>query len=156
MLSWQIHPFSALSPHEVYQIAKLRQDVFIIEQACFYHDLDDLDAKGWHCLGRDRQGVLIAYARLLPKGLIFEHAAIGRVLVRKGARGKGLARILMGEALTFLRDTLKESTCQISAQYHLVNFYASLGFKIHSPVYEEDGIPHIDMLRHDPIKGERI
>ena len=147
-MSWTIEfkEFDELTARELYDVLKLRQDVFVIEQTCIYPDMDGCDFVCHHALLRNKAGELIGYLRILPPGQTFDTVAIGRVLVREDARGLGAARQLMTEALNFIRDTLMQRQVKLSAQQYLIKFYESLGFAAISEGYVEDGIPHIDMM----------
>lgn len=142
----EIKKFDELTARELYDVLKLRQDVFVIEQTCIYPDMDGCDFVCHHALMRNRAGELIGYLRILPPGQTFDTVAIGRVLVREDARGGGSARQLMTAALRFIRETLMQRQVKLSAQQYLVKFYESLGFAAISEGYVEDGIPHIDMM----------
>ena len=142
----EIKKFDELTARELYDVLKLRQDVFVIEQTCIYPDMDGCDFLCRHALLRNNDGELIGYLRILPPGQTFDTAAIGRVLVQEDARGRGAARQLMTEALNFILDTLMQRQVKLSAQRYLVKFYESLGFAAISEGYVEDGIPHIDMM----------
>ena len=142
----EIKKFDELTARELYDVLKLRQDVFVIEQTCIYPDMDGCDFVYHHALMRNQAGELIGYLRILPPGQTFDTVAIGRVLVREDARGRGAARQLMTEALNFIRDTLMQRQVKLSAQQYLIKFYESLGFAAISEGYVEDGIPHIDMM----------
>ena len=89
---------------------------------------------------------IIAYLRIIEKGVSYDEISIGRVLVNKDYRGKGLARQMMLIAISFIEKELNETEIRISAQAYLVKFYESLGFKLVSDKYLEDDIPHIEML----------
>lgn len=142
---WVVKRFDEMDNTELYAILKLRQEVFILEQECLYPDMDDLDQQSYHVLGM-RQGEIVAYARVLPAGVIFEECAIGRVITMAPERGKGTGRKLMEIAIGYARADMAEGPIKISAQTYLTKFYESLGFKVISKDYLEDGIPHIDML----------
>lgn len=143
--------FSELTNDELYEIMRLRQEVFVLEQNCLYPDLDNLDQDCWHALSYaksdapDNKPLIVAYLRILPAGAIFDTIAIGRVLVREDLRKDGLARELLVETLDFIKNQLGEKHIKLSAQQYLIKFYESLGFHIISEGYLEDGIPHIDM-----------
>lgn len=139
-----IKEFHELNAEEMYQILKLRSDVFVVEQQCVYADCDDKDRFAHH-LFVEKNHNIVGYLRILQKGQTFNEMAIGRVVVRKDYRGIGLARHMMNKALVFIQEYLHENVVKLSAQQHLISFYASLGFYPISPEYLEDGIPHIDM-----------
>lgn len=146
---WQCKPFKKLTLDELYDALKLRIDVFVVEQTCYYPDLDDLDRhpETVH-LFCYQNNIMTAYARLLPKGLTYqENPSIGRVIVKASARGTGLSHLLMKQALTISEQIFPEQIVKISAQAHLEQLYNQHGFVKCSDVYLEDGIPHIAMLQ---------
>lgn len=150
-VQWTIRPFCGLSTNELYDLLKLRVDVFVVEQNCPYPELDNKDRHPdtRHLTARDHSGLLVACARILPPGLCFRRPAIGRVAVVKNSRGRGLCHVLMNKALAYIRDTWPGLGVMISAQVYLAAFYESLGFEAVSAPYLEDGIAHVDMIRKD-------
>ncbi len=149
-LQWSCQPFAALSVSELYQILHWRQSVFVVEQSCAYLDADGLDLECLHLSLCNPQAELIAYARLLPPGLNGAEPAIGRVLVVPQYRRQQLARALMLCALDEIAQRFASMPVRISAQLYLQDFYQRLGFVATGAPYDEDGIPHIDMLRPLP------
>jgi len=143
---WQCKKFSELSPDELYALLKLRSQVFVVEQQAIYLDLDDRDQQGFHLLLKDDSGLLIAYCRLLPPGILYEEAVIGRVVVDPAWRGRGLAHQLMQQAIPRCLELFSTWQIHISAQKHLQSFYARHGFQPVTDDYLEDGIPHVGML----------
>jgi ElaA protein len=143
---WMIKDFNSFSIQEMYDVFKLRQNVFILEQTCFYEDIDGKDQTSFHVLGY-REDELVAYARIVEKGLTFEEISIGRVLIAKNERGKGTGKTLMEKCLNYVDEVLHETVIRISAQAYLKSFYYSLGFNPVSDEYLEDGIPHLEMVR---------
>ena len=144
-MEWTIKQFQDLNLDELYAILYLRTEVFVVEQSCPYQEVDNKDQESYHLLGQDN-GEIVAYARLLPPGITFPEASIGRVLVIRSHRGKGLAQQLMARSLAFLVEELGQKRIQLSGQTYLEKFYKSFGFKPVSQSYLEDGIPHKDML----------
>lgn len=144
-MKWYKKNFSDLSTEELYSLLKARVDVFIVEQACPYPELDNYDQQSLHYFLKD-DGNLIAYVRILPKGLKYEVVSIGRVLVVKEHRGKGHAEEIMRKAIDYIVTEWEETTIKIQAQHYLKGFYKSLGFEQVTDVYLEDDIPHIDMV----------
>lgn len=140
-----IKSFEELSTLELYNILKLRSEIFIIEQNCVYQDIDDKDLKCHHlmCLV---DGKLAGYTRIVPHGLTYEDASIGRVVIGTAYRGLGLGKQLIEHSIKGCQDILKESKIRISAQLYLLKFYNALGFKEVGIPYDEDGIPHIEMV----------
>ena len=130
----------------VYAARRLRAEVFVVEQQCAYADVDGRDlAPGVLHLLAWHDADLLAGARLLPPGVTFEAATIGRVVVAPSARGRGLAHALMQRAIDACSTVWPESDIMLSAQAHLQDFYAAHGFVACSARYLEDGIPHVDM-----------
>ncbi len=154
-IKWQIVSYEALKINELYEILRLRAEVFVVEQNCPYQDLDGLDNKCHHVLGWNSTGRLIAYARILPLGvdpyeLVGEgssyHGSIGRVVVAKSYRGIG--HKLMDKAIeAYTQIVGADIPCIIHAQAHLKHFYESHGFKQTSDFCIIDGIDHIEMTR---------
>lgn len=149
-MQWEIKAFDLLSLQELYTILTLRTDVFVVEQACPYPEVDGKDPNCLHLLGMDN-GELVAYLRILPAGLSYDEVSIGRVVIKSSHRGKGLGRPMMEQAIHFITNEWKESQIKIGAQAHLEKFYSSLGFEAVSEVYLEDDIPHLDMLYTKPV-----
>lgn len=143
---FEVRRFDQLAALDLYEILALRQRVFVVEQHCAYLDADGWDQAAAHVVGT-RDGALVAYARILEPGVRLAERTIGRVIVAAGARGQGLARALMERALASIRDAHGSTAVALSAQAHLEPFYASLGFERRGNQYDEDGIPHVDMVR---------
>jgi ElaA protein len=140
-------PFKDLTVYELYDILALRLEVFSVEQNCPYQDADGKDLEGWHLMGRDTEGVLVAYSRLLPEGVSYEgYASIGRVVCSPKVRGLGYGKILMTESIAQMKKLFPNQPVKIGAQSYLLKFYESLGFQPIGEEYLEDGIPHISMI----------
>ncbi|MCK8828247.1 GNAT family N-acetyltransferase [Natroniella acetigena] len=145
-MEWHLKFFNQLSVDELYKLLKLRIDVFVVEQDCPYHECDNKDRRSFH-LFAEREGEILAYARLILPGISYSEASIGRVIVVKKYRNQGLGRELMERGIDFLTTELKQEQIRISAQQHLSSsFYGQLGFEVVSDSYLEDGIPHVEML----------
>lgn len=140
-----IKRFEDLEVLELYNILKLRSEIFVVEQECIYQDIDDKDKFAYHMFYKDDNGNIIAYLRILDIGQRFNSISIGRLVVKDSYRLKGLAKDIMKQAIDYIVINLKQNYIKISAQFHLKNFYGSLGFKKCSDVYLEDGIEHIEM-----------
>jgi ElaA protein len=147
-VKWSNFCFSELSVDQLYDLLKLRVDVFVVEQNCAYGELDEKDRNKQtrHLLAYNDHGEIMAYARILPPGVSYPDASIGRVIVAQNARGFGVAQILMGKAIHISLHYWPNKNIQIGAQKHLQKFYQQQGFKAVSEVYLEDGIAHLDML----------
>lgn len=148
MISYNIKPFSNLDPEELYQLIKLRSEVFVVEQACIYQDLDDKDQSCWHILGYDAKNELVAYARIVPPNLSYAEPSIGRVLVKMTQRKTGSGQSLMHFAIEQTKQKFPSLAIRISAQAYLESFYQNLGFTSLDDRYLEDGIPHLGMIMH--------
>ncbi|GAA0126618.1 MULTISPECIES: GNAT family N-acetyltransferase [Clostridium] len=144
-MNFIVKKFDELKLEELYEILKLRNQVFVVEQNCPYQDCDDKDKKSYHIFLKDGKEVC-SYVRVLHKGVSYDEVSIGRVVVSPKHRKGGLGRKNMLEAIDFIKNILKEDKIRISAQEYLIEFYKSLGFEPVSEVYLEDNIPHIEML----------
>ena len=144
-IEWQCKTFTELTITELYEIMKIRSQVFVVEQNCVYLDADDKDALSHH-LFTIQNGIVAAYARLLPPALSFKEASIGRVLSAPSQRRKGLGILLMHEAITRTLNLFKTNEIKIGAQLYLKSFYENLQFVKCSEQYDEDGIPHVEMI----------
>jgi ElaA protein len=146
-IHWEVLAFSALTPQQLYEILQLRNEVFVVEQNCVFQDADGKDPESLHLMGRDESGKLIAYTRLLPKGLAYpDYASIGRVVTSPAARRIGLGTPLMKKSIEILYQLFGEQDIKIGAQAYLIHFYTSLGFRDIGKPYLEDGIPHLEMI----------
>ena len=146
MLKFVSKTFTQLTPKELHDLFVLRSEVFVVEQACIYQDIDGKDLKGIHILGQDRKKKLAAYARILPKGESYSSCvSIGRLVVSKKSRGKKYGHELVKKGIKEAIKLDATSLIKISAQAHLVPFYNSHGFVVNGERYLEDGIPHIAM-----------
>jgi ElaA protein len=146
-LEWRILKFEEFDVNLLYEVLKLRVDVFVVEQNCAYPELDTYDQQSLHLLCIEKEEV-IAYCRVLPPGEKYDVCSIGRVIVKEKARGTGVARQLMVKAIEEAEDAWNIQTIHLCAQSHLQNFYGSLGFVTMSDVFDEDGIPHVNMVRN--------
>ena len=147
-LTWRCLPFDALHARNLYALLQLRTEVFVMEQNCVFQDMDGADARCFHLLGEAADtGALVAYARLVPAGLKFTEASIGRVVTLPAARGGGLGHVLMREAVRALHGLWGVQPIRIGAQARLEAFYRQHGFEPASAIYIEDGIDHIEMIR---------
>ncbi len=146
-VSWTHYAFDELGVHLLYAIMALRQEVFVVEQTCWYLDADGLDQRALHLVGKQEDRV-VAYTRILDRGVSYpDYASIGRVLTGPSVRGQGLGRPLMEESLRVLYAVYGNQPVKIGAQAHLEDFYGSLGFVGVGEVYDEDGIPHRAMVK---------
>lgn len=152
-LQWHWLRFDQLCREQLYELLRLRSEVFVVEQNCVFQDMDGLDDQAMHLLGvRASVGSaqapeLVAYVRCFPNGITFDEASIGRVLTRQSARGGGLGHVLMAEAIRALVAEWGAQPIRIGAQAHLKSFYERHGFADVGKPYMEDGIPHLEMVR---------
>ncbi len=148
-VQWSVVAFSDFSPEQLYDVLKLRIDVFVVEQQCAYPELDEYDRypDTRHLLGHDNSRQLMAYARLLPPGLRYPEVNLGRLVVRADARNRGLGHVLLGKTLQEISGCWPKVPVKVSAQDYLQKFYEQYGFARISDVYLEDGIPHIEMMK---------
>lgn len=142
-MRWIYSDWDGLDRDGFYGVAKLRQEVFVVEQQCAYADLDGLDPQAWHLRGW-LGDELVAYLRTFAAGIVRPEQVIGRVIVAPAHRRRGIASVLMREAQQRLDPHMPT---HLGAQAHLEGFYGSLGYRVCGPGYDEDGIPHLPMRR---------
>jgi ElaA protein len=144
-VDWQYKKFEDHSALELYHILQLRNEVFVVEQKAIYQDADNKDLVSYHLCGWDNK-TLAAYARIIPPGVAFTEASIGRVITSLTYRKLKLGRKLMELAIKNTLETYNVTTIRIGAQLYLQRFYAELGFVNCSDIYIEDGIQHVEMI----------
>jgi ElaA protein len=145
-LTHRIKAFHELSAVELYDLLRLRSEVFVVEQNCIFLDQDDKDQRCYHLLMySDDQ--LVGYSRLVPAGISYQEMAIGRVVTAPAVRGMGLGRMLMELSIQYCRSLFGYDPIRIGAQTYALGFYTALGFEAEGDVYDEDGIEHIEMVR---------
>ncbi len=145
-LNWTLKKFEELTNNELYELLRLRSEVFVVEQKSLFADMDNKDQKCLHLLGCE-DGHILAYSRIVPEGLSYEFPSIGRIVVAPAGRGSGLGQELMQVSIDALEDLYGKTTIRIGAQVYLREFYSSFSFRQTSDVYNEDGIDHIEMTR---------
>lgn len=144
-MNFEIVRFNELTAYDMYEIAKSRFEVFVCEQKITEEqDFDDKDKECHHIMLKEN-GIVVAYSRIVPKGLGYDYTSIGRVLVIESHRRKGIAKKMMKFALDFIKNNLDENIVVISAQEYAKGMYESVGFKVISEVYDEVNIPHVKM-----------
>lgn len=154
-LTWVCEPFERLTPQRLYALLQLRSAVFVVEQACVFQDLDGADTACHHLMALDPHGGVLAAVRLVPEGLKYAEASIGRVVTAPQARGLKLGHELMARACRELARLWGPQPIRIGAQAHLQSFYGHHGFVTDSEPYDEDGIAHVEMLRPAPEPSQR-
>jgi len=145
-LNWICKPFDKLTPFELYDMLRLRSEVFVVEQNCVFLDMDNKDQIAYHLLGYNGDD-LIASTRLLDKNTAYELMSIGRVVTSPKCRGTGAGKALMEESIKRCYQLFGEGDIKIGAQLYLKKFYENFGFKQSSDVYLEDDIEHIEMIK---------
>lgn len=145
-ITFTIKSFDQLRVNELYEILRLRAEVFVVEQDCVYQDIDNKDQTALHVIGTKNKKI-IAYTRILDQGVYFEQAAIGRVVVEQAQRQFGYGHDLIKMSIAGIYERFGTKSIKISAQKHLENFYEQHGFVTKGKEYLEDGIPHIAMLK---------
>ncbi len=144
-IRWQTCRFDELDVPTLYAVLQLRAQVFVVEQACVFQDIDGLDPQAVHLMGWS-DGGLQAYARCFPAGVTFAEASIGRVVTQPAARGGGWGHRLIAQAQQVVAERWGRQPVRIGAQAHLQRFYAAHGFVDTGRPYVEDGIDHLEML----------
>lgn len=145
-IQWKIKSFDDLTVHELYDLLRLRSEIFVVEQNCVYLDLDGKDKVALHLFG-EFEGKIVAHARLFKAGITFEKSSIGRVTVDVNYRDRKWGHDLMCEAIAGIKYHFGESQITIGAQLYLKKFYENHGFIQTSEMYLEDDIPHIEMIK---------
>ena len=146
---WQTATFDQLNTRELYEILKLRQEVFAVEQTSIYVDPDGLDLEAIH-ISLWHEGTLLAYQRCLPPGLQEAESTLGRIVVAQGARGKDTGRALVRRGIAHNLERWPGVNIRIHAQAYLEKFYSELGFITDGDIYDLDSIPHLDMVLRAP------
>lgn len=145
MLKITIKKFEDFTLNELYEILKLRSQVFVVEQNSIYQDVDGKDQKAIHILGKENNKI-VAYTRIFKSGDYFKKASIGRVVVAKNHRQKNYGHQIFKASIQAVKDCFNETNIQISAQTYLKNFYKTYGFHCIGEEYLEDNLPHIAMI----------
>jgi ElaA protein len=140
-----IKKFSELTLAQLYEVLRLRAQVFVLEQNCPYVDPDNLDFVAFHLLGYNH-AELSAYARILPPGTHYKEASIGRVVSAPNHRQQGLGKQIFAQSVAECTKQFPNHNIRIMAQSYLLEFYSGFGFHAVSQEFLEDGIPHVEML----------
>ena len=138
-----VKQFNQLTVEELYEILRLRAEVFVVEQNCAYQDLDDIDKEAYHVY-LSEEGKILAYLRVIDKGKRLDEVSIGRVISLK--RRCGLGSKLMAEGIKVAKEKYGATRIKVGAQCYAKPFYEGCGFRQISGEYLEDGIPHIYMI----------
>ena len=146
VLRWSWQRFAELGVDGVYDMLALRAKGFILEQGP-YLDPDGADRQAWHLLGRNADGELLSYLRVVDPGVKFDEPSIGRVVVDAALRGQGAGHALVREGVVRCDRVWRGRDICISAQAHLQRFYRAHGFETEGAEYLEDDIAHVQMRR---------
>lgn len=144
-IRWVLKPFERLTPTELYELLRLRSQVFVVEQQCIYLDEDNKDQFAFHLMGW-QDSLLAACARLFKPGDYFREVSIGRIITAPEIRGTGLGKDLMKESIEIAHRLYGPVPIRIAAQYYLRMFYTSFGFQADGDIFLEDGIEHVEMV----------
>ncbi|RZS99342.1 GNAT family N-acetyltransferase [Aquimarina brevivitae] len=146
-MEFSVKPFTALTLLELYQVLRLRAEVFVVEQDCVYQDVDNKDQKALHVLGY-KNNQIVAYTRIFDTNDYFEgYSSIGRVVVQQSERKYGYGHQLLQESIAAIEKHFNTQRIKISAQTYLEKFYNTHSFKRVGEEYLEDGIPHVVMIK---------
>ena len=144
MFQSTIKRYNDLSKDQFFDILKLRIEIFVVEQCCYYQELDNEDKEAFH-VSIYNDGIIVAVGRIIPN-LHNKEVKIGRIAVKMEHRKKGLAYKMMKDIMNFISKKYKNFNVLLSAQTYLIEFYQSFGFKEIGNTYLEDGIEHINMV----------
>lgn len=151
-VTYEVKSYSDLSLDELYTLLALRSEVFVVEQRCYYQDMDKIDQVCWHMIGYVDKTVA-AYGRVIPLDVVYEgYVSLGRILVSKNFRGAGYGRRLVSEMLDFVQTIYPNTPIKISAQVYLIDFYNSFGFEVRGAPYLDAEIPHVSMVLENDKK----
>lgn len=139
-----VKAFDELTPAQLYELLRAREAVFVVEQQCSYPEVDGKDYGAYH-VWLEEDGEILAYLRVLDRGVSYPERSIGRVLTLR--RGEGLGQKVMEEGLAAADEKFGPGPIRIEAQTYAQGFYERFGFRRVSDEFLEDGIPHVEMLR---------
>lgn len=137
--------FEELTTQELYELLRIRTDVFVVEQNCVYQDMDYDDQSAIHLWLADDEDRIVALCRVCPAGTHMEEVSIGRVITTE--RGKGYGKQIMLAGIEAAKEHLSARRIDIEAQEYAKGFYEQVGFRQSSEPFILDGIPHIRMTR---------
>ena len=146
-LQWSWKSFEQITKEELYEILSFRQSIFVVEQKSWYQDADGLDNISLHLLLKENT-FLVGYLRLIPPGKKYDTPSIGRIAIKENLRGNAIGSELVKRGIKKSSETYLTDSVTISAQNYLTKFYQNHGFTIQGEVYDEDGIPHVKMVKN--------
>ena len=135
--------FKEFSAKELYELLKVRAEVFVVEQNCVYQDMDGIDYDSFHVTGYTEEKI-VAYLRMFMKDISQKIAQIGRVLTVE--RGRGFGEEILREGIRVAKEEMNAEKIYIEAQCYAIGFYEKVGFQVTSEEFLEDGIPHVKMI----------
>ena len=139
----KIKKYNELSTDELYEILRLRSAIFVVEQNCAYQDMDHADQRSIHLWLEDNEGI-VAYGRVVEKGVFLPEVAIGRIISL--VRRKGLATQIVKKGIEIAQQEYQADRIMLEAQVYARSLYEKCGFRQCSEEFLEDGMPHIKML----------
>ena len=145
-LQWSWKSFEQITKEELYEVLSFRQSIFVVEQKSWYQDADGLDNISLHLLLKENT-FLVGYLRLIPPGKKYDTPSIGRIAIKENLRGNTIGSELVKRGIKKSSETYLTDSVTISAQNYLTKFYQNHGFTIQGEVYDEDGIPHVKMVK---------
>lgn len=148
---WNFKKFEELTSNELYDILRLRNEVFVVEQQCIYNECDNKDQKCMH-LWCSLDGRIAGYCRIVPPGVSYPEASFGRIVSHPEFRNLKLGHQMMRYILQIAQNHYHTDVIRISAQVYLGKFYEQYGFKQISEPYLEDTLPHMEMLRGQGVR----
>jgi ElaA protein len=147
MLKYKVSLFDDLAPNELYQILRLRSEVFVVEQNCIFLDADNIDLECHHIMGFNKSNSIVACTRIVPTDLVYKgYSSIGRVVIHPSARASHEGYKLMKISIEQCKKIYPNTPIKIGAQAHLEKFYIKTGFFPTGQNYIEDDIPHTYMV----------
>ena len=146
---WHIKKFNELSTDELYDIIRLRNSIFVVEQKRLYQDLDSVDKRAPHLFKTDSEGEIVAYARIFLED-DGQTVSFGRVATSWKVRGQGIGDQLLDRIMDTIRTYFPQHPIEIEAQEYVQNFYKKAGFKTQGGVFIFSHTPHIKMV-HEPL-----
>lgn len=140
--------FENLTNEELYQILRLRSQIFVVEQNCIFLDMDNFDQQALHLFIKSKDSEILAYCRIFNHDVYFKgYTSIGRVVTKKEYRATGIGKKIVKYGLEELEANFGKHPVKIGAQCYLKKFYEDFGFKIEGDAYLEDGILHNYMVK---------
>ncbi len=137
-----VKKFDELSNIELYNILKLRSEVFVVEQKSIYVDMDDVDINCLHVFYKENDKIL-AYLRVINYDNVNNIVKIGRVISKSRRSGAGTK--LLRDGIDVAGRILGAKRILVDAQCYIKSFYAKQGFTEISDIHDIDGIPHVMM-----------